>query len=57
MTAKKDNPEYKKVCGHVPNTVLIKFKKLCLDKNLDLSTALEIAIIDWIEKDNSQENQ
>ena len=47
--AKKDNPEYKQLCGHIPKEKFTDFKKSCLDRGVDQSTALEQAVDIWLK--------
>lgn len=47
--AKKDDPNYGKISGHIPKELLLEFRKILLDKRLDISTALELIINDWVE--------
>ena len=48
--AKKDDPNYGKVSGHIPKELLLNFRKVLLDKDLDISTALEFIIYEWVKK-------
>jgi hypothetical protein len=47
--AKKDDPNYKKLSGHIPKELFTDFKKILIDKGLDISTALEIIVGEWVE--------
>ncbi|GJD22622.1 hypothetical protein RIVM261_075780 [Rivularia sp. IAM M-261] len=47
--AKKDDPNYKKLCGHIPKELFNELKKACVDANLDQSEALEVAVRQWLE--------
>ncbi|AVH68646.1 hypothetical protein [Nostoc sp. 'Peltigera membranacea cyanobiont' N6] len=47
--AKKDDPNYKKLCGLIPKTLFNDFKKWCVDNDKDLSEGLEIAVTEIIK--------
>ncbi|MBD2296984.1 MAG: hypothetical protein RLZZ29_816 [Cyanobacteriota bacterium] len=49
LMAKKDDPNYKKLSGHIPKELFTDFKKILIDKGLDISTALEIIVGEWVE--------
>ena len=44
MTAKRDDPNYKKLCGLIPKSLFNDFKKWCVDNEKDLSEGLELAV-------------
>ncbi|NQZ65209.1 hypothetical protein [Crocosphaera sp.] len=54
--AKKNDPNYKQLCGHIPKELFLEFKKICLDRGVDQSQALEIAIKQWISTDENKNN-
>lgn len=48
--SKKDDPNYKKLCGDIPKDLFLDFKKTCVDKGLDMSTALELIVSAWVKE-------
>lgn len=46
--AKKNDPNYKKLCGDIPKELFLEFKKTCIDENIDMSTALELIVSNWV---------
>ncbi len=49
--AKKDDPNYKKLCGLIPKELFNDFKKYCIDKNIDLSQGVEKAVTMLMQND------
>lgn len=47
--AKKDDPNYKKLCGLIPKQLFNDFKKWCVDNELDLSEGVEQAVTALLE--------
>lgn len=41
MAAKKDDPNYVAIRGHIPKTLYKKFKVFCLEREIDNSQGLE----------------
>lgn len=47
---KKTSPDYKQVIGYVKSDTAVEFKTLCASKQITISDALELAVLDWMEK-------
>ena len=57
MLAKKDNPDYKVIRGHVPKELYKRFKVFCLDHSADNSQGLEILLTEYFELKDLQTSQ
>ncbi|MGB0560186.1 MAG: hypothetical protein ACPGVO_00065 [Spirulinaceae cyanobacterium] len=50
MVAKRDDPNYSQLAGHIPNELATQFKIECLKEQLGVSEGLEAAIRAWVEQ-------
>lgn len=50
MPAKKDNPDYSQLAGHVPKGLARQFRVLCSTKDINVSQGLEEAIQSWVSE-------
>ena len=57
MPAKKDDPTYTVIRGHVPKELYKRFKVFCLDHSVDNSQGLEILLNEYFELKDLQQNQ
>ena len=58
MPAKKDDPDYVALRGHIPKDLFKKFKMFCLEKEIDNSQGLEDLLTEyfsWKELQHKQE--
>lgn len=53
VVTKRDDPNYSQVSGYVPKDVARRFRIACTSKEISQSEALEEALEQWLEKDNS----
>jgi len=55
MPAKKDDPDYVAIRGHVPKELYRKFKVFCLEREVDNSQGLENLLSEYFEmRDNAE---
>ena len=58
MPAKKDDPDYVALRGHIPKELFKKFKMLCLEKEVDNSQGLEYVLQEYFSlKDSRKEKE
>lgn len=58
MPAKKDDPDYVAIRGHVPKSIYKKFKVFCLEREVDNSQGLENLLSEYFEiKENQHEKE
>lgn len=55
MPAKKDDPNYVAIRGHVPKNIYKKFKVFCLEREVDNSQGLEDLLSEYFEAKDSKE--
>ena len=54
MPAKKDDPNYVAIRGHVPKSIYKKFKVFCLEREVDNSQGLEDLLSEYFEIKENQ---
>ncbi|WP_200819452.1 hypothetical protein [Tolypothrix sp. NIES-4075] len=55
MPAKKDDPDYVAIRGHVPKNLYKRFKVFCLEREVDNSQGLEDLLSEYFEiKDKAE---
>lgn len=55
MPAKKDDPNYVAIRGHVPKNIYKKFKVFCLEREVDNSQGLEDLLNEYFEAKNNKD--
>lgn len=48
LVAKKDDPNYEQIRGHVPKHLARQFKQYCLDEEIDFSEGLERILVSFL---------
>jgi hypothetical protein len=57
MPAKKEDPGYVALRGHIPKDLYRKFKILCIERGVDNSQGLEDLIREYFELKDNDERQ
>jgi len=57
MPAKKDDPDYVALRGHIPKELFKKFKMFCLEKEIDNSQGLEDLLGEYFSWKELQEKR
>ncbi|MBD0261175.1 MAG: hypothetical protein ICV78_00215 [Tolypothrix sp. Co-bin9] len=60
MVDRRRSNDYRQFSAYIPRTLYVKFKKMLVDKELNISEAIEDALKIWIqiqESKDEQENQ
>jgi hypothetical protein len=52
---KRDDKNYVNLTGYITPTLAERFRNHCLKKGIDYSTALEILVGRWVEKEPEQQ--
>jgi hypothetical protein len=55
VPAKKEDPDYAALRGHIPKSLYKRFKMFCLERNVDNSQGLEDLIHEYFEFKDKQE--
>jgi hypothetical protein len=56
MSAKKDDPNYVAIRGHIPKELYKKFKVFCLEREVDNSQGLEDLLCEYFEMKDKAES-
>ncbi len=57
MPAKKDDPDYVAIRGHIPKELFKKFKLFCLEREVDNSQGLEELLREYFEMKDQQKQK
>ncbi|MBD2168486.1 hypothetical protein H6G04_29330 [Calothrix membranacea FACHB-236] len=57
MPAKKDDPDYVALRGHIPKELFRRFKMFCLEYEVDNSQGLENLLREYFDWKDSQQKQ